>query len=265
MDAQEFLGMQPIDDPLHWRLQVTPAVSTPGNFLFGGCGLGAGVLALETASGRPTVWATAQYLSYAPTGSVLDIEVVLAAVGRHVTQGRAVGRVDGREILTVNAALGAEQVDLDGVWVEPPEVPGPEECPSRRLPDFFNNTILDRIDVRVAKGRRWEDLDGTPATGDSAMWAQIPEHLSPTASILAIFGDYVPGGISQALGRSTLGRSLDNTLRVARIVPTEWVLCDIRMHAVTGGYAHGLAHLWSTDGVLLATASQSLGVRYWIQ
>ncbi|MDQ1356726.1 MAG: hypothetical protein QOG44_1099, partial [Acidimicrobiaceae bacterium] len=39
--------------------------------MFGGCGLAAGVAAMEHASGRPAIWATAQYLSYAPTGSVV--------------------------------------------------------------------------------------------------------------------------------------------------------------------------------------------------
>ena len=81
-DALEFLGMERTGvDDLHWRLDVIPELTTPGNFLFGGCGLGAAIAALEAAGGRPTVWATAQYLSYAPTGSVLDLEVTLAATG----------------------------------------------------------------------------------------------------------------------------------------------------------------------------------------
>ena len=121
----------PGDDGSHWRLTVGPELSTPGKFLFGGCGLGAGLVALEAASGRPTVWATAQYLSYATTGSIVDYEVTLAVVGGHVTQGRAVARTEGREILTVNAALGEPQHVAHDVWVEPPSVPGPEECPKR--------------------------------------------------------------------------------------------------------------------------------------
>ena len=59
------------------------------------------------------------------------------------------------------------------------------------------------------------------------------------------------------------GNSLDNTLRVARLVPTEWVLLDIRIHAVANGFAHGLVHEWAEDGTLLATASQSTIVRFW--
>jgi len=52
-------------------------------------------------------------------------------------------------------------------------------------------------------------------------------------------------------------------LRVARLVPTEWVLCDIHIHALAHGFGQGLAHLWAEDGTLLATASQSISVRRW--
>ena len=263
MDARTFLGMEPVGDDLHWRMRVEPQVTTPGNFLFGGCGLGAGLVALEAASGRPTVWATAQYLSYAPTHSLLEWEVTLAVVGGHVTQGRAVGRVEGREILTVNASLGKDELDVGGIWVERPEVPGPDECPARFLPEMFRNTIMDKVEVRTAKGRMFDQMHGEPGSPESALWARVPGHLSPSAATLAIFGDYVSGAVSHPLGQRAMGRSLDNTLRVVQLKPTEWVLCDIRMHALVGGYAQGIAFLWSEDGELLATASQSTAVKLW--
>lgn len=263
MDAQTFLGMEADGDELHWRMTVTPQLTTPGNFLFGGCALGAALVALEAASGRPTVWATGQYLSYARTDSELRWEVTLAAVGGHVTQGRAIGRVDDREILTVNAALGEDELEVGGVWESPPDVPRPDECPPRFLPDFFRNTIMDSVEVRTAIGRSFEEMDGTPGNPQTAMWARVPGHLVPSAATLAIVGDYVSGAVSQPLGRRAMGRSLDNTLRVVQLTPTEWVLCDIRIHAVVGGYGQGTAFLWSEAGDLLATASQSIGVRLW--
>jgi acyl-CoA thioesterase II len=268
MDAREFLGINLADegaqpDRLRWRLEVRPEISTPGKFLFGGCGLGAGLVALEAASARPTIWATAQYLSFAPTGSVVDYEVTLAVVGRHVTQGRAVARSGDTEILTVNAALGEPQMRFGGVWVEPPDVPPPDRCPERTLPPVLANSILDRVDVRVARGRMFDELTGVAGDPHSALWARVPGQLAPSAATLAIFGDYLSGGASQPLGRRTMGRSLDNTIRMVGIEQTEWVLCDIRMHAVVGGYAQGNAFLWSENGTLLATASQSFGIRYW--
>ena len=263
MDARTFLGMEPVGDNLHWHMRVEPQLTTPGNFLFGGCALGGALVALEEASGRPTVWATGQYLSYAPTYSLVEWEVTLAVVGNRVTQGRAVGSVGSREILTVNAALGDDQRALNGIWVEPPGVPPPQDCPSRFLPPMFRNTIMDKVDVRVAKGLTFDNMTGEPGDPDSALWARVPGHLTPSAATLAIFGDYVSGAASQPLGRRSMGRSLDNTLRVAQLKPTEWVLCDIRLHALINGYAQGVAFLWSQEGELLATASQSFVVRLW--
>ncbi len=266
-DAREFLGMERPDDDLHWRLTVGHELTTPGRFLFGGCGLGAALVALEAASGRPTVWSTAQYLSYAPVHSVLDLEVTLAAEGRRVTQGRVVGRVGDKEILTVNAAVGSPgTLEEGGVWVTAPDVPPPDECPPRRLPDFSSTSIFDRIDVRLAQGLSFGEItEGTHGRGDpaSALWARVPGHLAPSAATLAIIGDYVSGGVSQPLGHRVMTRSLDNTLRVVQLEPTEWVLCHIRIQALVGGYGQGLATLWSQSGSLLATASQSMSVRLW--
>ncbi len=265
--AREFLGMEHAGDELHWRLEVTPELTTPGKFLFGGCGLGAALVGLEAASRRPTVWATAQYLSFARTHSVLDLTVTVAAVGRNITQARAVGFVDDREILTVNAALGGP-AHLDagnGVWVSPPDVPSPSTCPLRRLPIPESVSIFDRLEVRLAKGRSFEELaeQDVPGQPDSALWVRIPGHLAPSAPTLAIIGDYVTGGVSQALGRRAMSRSLDNTLRVVHLEPSEWVLCDIRIQAVADGFGQGIAYLWSETGSLLATASQSMSIRFW--
>ena len=51
MDAREFLGLQPTHNPHRWYLPVTPGISTGDGFLFGGCGLGAAIAALEGTPG----------------------------------------------------------------------------------------------------------------------------------------------------------------------------------------------------------------------
>ena len=95
-----------------------------------------------------------------------------------------------------------------------------------------------------------------PGDGRASLWVHLPS-LEMSAAALAIVGDYVPFGIGQALGHRAGGNSLDNTLRVVRRHPTEWILADIRVHAVADGFGHGLVHLWAEDGTLLGTASQS--------
>ncbi len=77
----------------------------------------------------------------------------------------------------------------------------------------------------------------------------MPGHLEPSAATLAIIGDYVTGGVSQPLGRRVMSRSLDNTVRIVHLEPTEWVLCDIRIQALVDGYGQGVAYLWSQTGI----------------
>lgn len=263
MDSRTFLGLQPTHNPFRWYLPVDERLCVRNTFLMGGCGLGAAVAALEATSGRQTIWATAQYLSFARPGEVMDIDVTLAVEGHQMTQARAVCRVGTREILTVNAALGHRPLGLAGQWERMPAVPPPEECPVRRHTSPIEGTVNAHLEQRIAKGRRMRDLDGTPGDGQLLMWARIPEMIDGVdATALAILGDFVPAGIGQALGVMGGGNSLDNTLRVVHLVPTEWVLLDIRVHAVERGFGHGLAHLYASDGTLLATASQSCIVRF---
>ena len=47
MDSRAFLGLQQSHNPFRWSLEVTKAISTGGNFLFGGSGLGAAISAME--------------------------------------------------------------------------------------------------------------------------------------------------------------------------------------------------------------------------
>jgi acyl-CoA thioesterase II len=264
MDARSWLGLAATHNPHRWVLPVTEGLSTHGGFLFGGCGLGAAIEALEATTGRPVVWATAQYLSYALVDSMLDIDVTVAVAGHQITQARAVAHVADREIFTVNAALGSRPSAGEGQWEAMPAVAPPEELPRRQHPfGDEGQTIISRLDQRLARGRPWDDLEGNPGDGTAALWIRLPDLLDMSAPALAILGDYVPFGIGQALGKLGGGNSLDNTLRVANVVPTDWVLVDVRVHAIRNGFGHGLVHLWARDGTLLATASQSTIVRHW--
>ncbi len=248
-----------------WSFDVTERVVTPGNFLFGGCGLASALVALEEASARPTIWSTAQYLSYAPLGSTVTVTTDLAVIGGHVTQARATTYADDREILTVNGAFGTGELEAATPWVTMPDVRPPLACPERVMPERFNRSIFHHLDARIALGRPFEQIDGTPGSPVSALWSRIPGHFELSAATLAIFGDYVAGGLSQPLGFPVMGRSLDNTIRIVTLEPTEWVLTEIHMHALAGGFAQGTAYMWSESGTLLATASQSIAARVWDQ
>jgi len=255
VDVREWLGLTATHNPMRWCLPVTPGISTGHGFLFGGCALGAAISALEGSTGRPIIWATAQYLSYARPPSVMDIDVTVASEGRQVTQARATCHVGNTEILTVNAALGDRDLPYSGQWPVMPEVPPPDECLPREGRWNVEDSIMTRLDQRWAKS--------DPSIGQTVLWTRLPDVLEVSAPALAVLGDYVPLGIGQALAQETMSNSLDNTIRVGAVVPTEWVMIDIRIDLVARGFGHGTVSLWAPDGTLMAAASQSAIVRQW--
>ncbi|MEO8113226.1 MAG: acyl-CoA thioesterase [Phenylobacterium sp.] len=260
-----FFDLRPTHNPHRWFMPLTPAVCvgpTDDPFMFGGVGLASAIGAMERTCGRPIVWATAQYLSYAKPPSVVDLDVWVPAAGKYSSQARVVGHVGDKEIFTVNAALGQRPSELSRQWMAMPDAPAPKDCEPASHWRGDGQGLHSRIEVRVAKGGYGAPRDGqAEEDGRSLLWIRPRERFAIDSSMLAIMADFVPSGIGNALGKNAGGNSLDNTLRVRRIVPTEWVLCDIRIMGVHGGFGHGAMYLFAQDGELMATASQSLIVR----
>ncbi len=264
MDSRAFLGLQQTHNPYRWHLPVDLRLCTGGNFLYGGSALGAAISAMEGTTGRNVVWTTAQYLSYARPGEVMDIDVYVPVAGNAITQARVIGHVGEREIITVNAALGDRTFDHSGQFVTAPDAGRPEDYAPWKHHHIVPGTIHDFMEERVVKSRSESELDGTPGDGQTVLWARLPNVIEGVdAATLGVLGDFVPRGIGQALGIRGGGNSLDNTLRVMNLVPTTWVLLDIQVQGVARGFGHGLVHMFAEDGTLMATASQSCIVRMW--
>ncbi|MDE2364800.1 MAG: thioesterase family protein [Hyphomicrobiales bacterium] len=259
-----FFDLRGSHNPHRWHLPLVPkiCVGPPDQlFMYGGVGLAAAIEALEATCERPVVWATAQYLSFARPPSVLDLDVRVFYKGRHTTQARIAGHVGESEIITINAALGARPGGVSHQWAKMPDAPRPEDCERVQLwPDHGDN-FNRRVELRMPKGAL--KSDGVPTKdGRLALWARTVEEFEMCPSLLAIFADYVPSAIGPALGESNSGSSsLDNTLRIRRVVPTRWVFCDIQITGMHAGFAHGDMRLFAETGELMATASQSMVVR----
>jgi acyl-CoA thioesterase len=78
---------------------------------------------------------------------------------------------------------------------------------------------------------------------------------------LAFVGDFMPLGFADAMGAPYAGNSLDNTIRVGKLVPTGWVLLSVHVQQVANGFGYGRAELWAQDGTLLGEVSQSAVLR----
>jgi acyl-CoA thioesterase len=259
---REYLGLRPTDDASRWELELTPRVLTPAGAMHGGAALAAVVEALEGTTDRPLIWATAHYLSHAgPTGT-LDVDVTIEVDGKRTTQARAALRLGDTDVLTTAASLGGREFPYEGRWIEPPDVPGPDDTRCRALVPPTTESVVDHYEIRFANGRAAEELDGTPGPGRSAVWCRLPDgRRTVGAGDVALVGDLVILGLSDAVGVPCTANSLDNTIRVVEHAASEWVLVDIKVDAVARGYAHAGASLWSEGGILLGLATQTLVLR----
>jgi len=256
-------------------IEVSPGVSrfswapvhqllTPAGTLQGGAGLGATCEAMQLISGRPVIWATAQYLSYAPGTAPVDIEVTVEVSGHNTTQARATLSRDGREILTTHAALGRRDFPFEDDWAARPDVPAPADCPPYRFFDPNRDDLGQMVEFRLAKGRQLDDIVAAPRRGDGsfALWVRCWEGpRTVTVGDLAFLGDFMPLGFAEALGAPYAGNSLDNTIRVGRLTQTEWVLISVDVRQVVNGIGYGCADIFSDDGTLLGGVGQSSVLR----
>lgn len=247
-----------------FALDVTPGLSVgrgDHRFLFGGAGLAAAVTAMEQASGRPAIWATAQYLSYARPGSRVDIACTLATEGKYTTQARATIRNGDTEILTATAALG-ERAGMTDQWAKLPDVPGPDGCDEKRHWSDEGN-LGGRFRFRPAHGIFIDAPAGAKRAEDGRLifWIRPVEDIPIDRTVLAVIADFVTPGVRNATGRAAGGNSLDNTIRFGPVVPTEWVCCDVVIESIYNGIFHGTMRIFAEDGTLMAVASQSMILR----
>lgn len=260
ISSAEFLKMSHPVSTMQWKLPVVPKTTGGRGSLFGGVGLAAGIVALEQATGKPAIWATGQYLSLTQQPVTLDLEVVLPAVGRSVTQGRAVCHLEEKEIITVLGACGEREELYAGVWETMPEAPSADAC-EPLIRHHGENTLHDHVDVRMARGMFGFSGTGAPSgDNNSLFWVRMPE-VQHDAGALAIMADYMPSAFGNAFGEIVGCTSIDNTIRIANRVESEWILCDNRISFAGNGFGYGRVNMWSDSGTLLATAGQTVIIR----
>jgi acyl-CoA thioesterase len=257
------------DDPTALSLVVTPSLCRVDGRFYGGAALAAALAASEVATGRGALWSTTQLVGVADLGERIRIAVETLAAGRHVDQVQVRGTVDDRVIFNaVGASATRDPQGMHGTGPAMPRVPDPESsgpwAASRELA-----AQRARGEARAALGHHLvcEQRDAPLLDPDEhrpgrlAVWTRFtgdPGKCGPmTAAGLGFVADLVPLAAARASGVEGAGTSLDNSIRIGEPVDSEWVLLDVEAHAVVGGFGHGHVHLWSPDGRLLATGTQT--------
>ena len=253
-DVVEFFGVQATDDELRWRLPITPNVASYLGYMHGGCGLASVIAAAETWSGRPLASASAQYMARVPLGGNAEITFDIGSQGKRMTQAHAqvTDAADGRLLMRVLLALGGRRLGIDEDWGQPPEVPQPDEWQRRTVPDNAVPSFSTEADIRFGPYR----------AGDRIIrcWARLDGTLASTRAGLTALADTLATGMHLSLGLKWRGASLDNTVRIAGDAESEWVLLEMCTGGFHNAVGHGTVRVYSPDGALLASGSQSFAV-----
>lgn len=257
----EFLGLQGREDrPGHFTFTVAEHLCRLDGALYGGTAIAVSVATAELVSDRHAVWMTTQFVSTVGKGTEVAVHAEVLAGGRRTNQVRVTGTSPTGDV--VFASLGAtahhRPDGFAGQFVTRPEVAGPDDVDPGVSP--FRHVTSDGEPPRIgftaaAEMRAAPVADAVP--GRVCLWVRRRDRTPITAAVAAYLADMVPMGIAQALEVMAGGISLDNTIRIGDVPETEWVLLDIRPHLVAGSYGHGVVHVWSEDGQLMATASQT--------
>jgi acyl-CoA thioesterase II len=241
-----------------WTFELTrPLVRFDGK-LYGGTGIGVMTAVMEAETGRDALWTTVQFAASADVGERFDCHIESVASGRRTTQLRFTASVGDRLVLAGLGATGVHGDDgYDGQLGAMPELPGPEEArpwgPAAHFSDDqLRNSWFSLVDLREVER----------SDGPMAVWARM-RHVPQTRASLSFLADMVPAAVMRALGHLGAGTSLDNSMRFGPTPRQDWVLLDFDPHLSSGGYVHGAARVWGSDGTLLAVASQTARLMVW--
>lgn len=254
----ELLGLVH-EGPRQASFELTRPLARFDGKLFGGTAIAAAVALAEVETACPALWTTVQFISGATTiGDRLDYTTEVLAEGRSAAQVRITAQVDGREIV---CALGAtthrKTGRVEATFERFPSAPTPDEAPPFQLP------LPESLRKSAARmNRNLEMRSATPlergshTPGHLMLWMRVPGRPA-TPAVISYLADLVPLSIARAARRAGGGTSIDNTMRFAGATVDEWVLLELDPHLAAGGYGHGGLLVWSVDGELLATGSQT--------
>jgi len=265
----EFLGITDADAGRS-RFTVIERLARLDGRLYGGSAIAISIAEAERVTERPALWVTTQFVSTVETGEQVDVITEVLAAGRRTCQIRVTAKSQSGEVIFASlGATGIHRPDgLTGVFEKCPTVTPPEEADLWRSPfsGLAKAVGLDHLKVPLRKAgfslavEMREPavlLHPEPGPGRICLWVRRADRVAVTPAIAAFLADMVPMSVGYALGVVAGGTSLDNSIRIGSFVDTEWILLDLRPHLAAGGYAHGVVHVWSEDGHLLATASQT--------
>jgi len=252
------LGLEPTGAGTAAFTLTAPLARFDGR-LFGGTAIGVAVALAEAETGRTALWTTVQFIDAGTeVGDRFDCTTELLAEGRSAAQVRVTAFVGAREIFcAIGSTAHPKSGRIEATFETMPRVTAPDVSDPLLLP--IPESLRDEAKRRK---RNIEFLKAAPLADSTTdrphltIWARVPGRLA-TPAVMAYLADMVPMSIARAAQRAGGGTSLDNSMRFSGATADEWVLLELDPHMASGGYGHGSVLVWSPDGELLATGSQT--------
>jgi acyl-CoA thioesterase II len=240
---------------------LTSGLARHDGAMYGGTGAAAAVMAMEAATQRDALWVVTQFVAQAQTGERVRWVVEPMALGGRIAQLRVTGTAGDRIVF---CALGAtahpRPGGLHGQYRTMPVVSPPDD--SSRVRPGPPQVDPSQIGFhRKVEFREVAQPAGT-ASGSVLLWARLTSGALVTRATVAFLADMIPLAVARAAGRMGAGFSLDNSLRFADVPPSEWVLLELTGQVAVHGYGHGDVTVWSDDGSLIATGSQTASMTF---
>lgn len=265
---EQLLGFEPDpNDPTAMSFVVVPHLCRTDGRFYGGAALAAALAASEAVSGRPALWSSTQLVAVADQNDRIQVRAEILASGRTADQVQVRGSVGDRIVFNAIGTAATPRADgLSGSGLVMPRVPPPDDCTDWMMRERHELGAGERPKVGhhlVSEHRDAPFLDeADERPGHMAVWARLADNMRPatptmTPAVIGFLADLVPLAVSRACGVSGAGTSLDNSLRIGEPLDTDWVLLDLDAHVAVGGFGHGHVHVWSPDGRMLATGTQS--------
>ncbi len=256
----ELFGLVVSEDGGSGRFVLASGLVRHDGALYGGTGLAVSVVAMEAATQRDALWCSTQFVSQPFLGDTVSWGVERLAVGKRAAQLLVRATANEQTAFVAIGSTGiATEAGLTGQFVAMPDVSSPDESPAHitGLPvEPSADSWTKHIEMRAAELRG----DVRPTL---AFWARRRDGGPHTPAVLAFIADMVPVAVARAAGKLGAGSSLDNSMRFHGGDPdTGWVLIELHGELANGGFGHGSLRVWTAEGKLIATGSQTASMRF---
>lgn len=222
------------------------------------------VVAAATAPGRTVRSLHAAFPREGDLGEPLTYRVERFQDGRTFAGRSVVGEQEGREVVVAHLSLHVAEAGPEHAWPMP-GVPGPEDCPAVELSMIpWTTRVVDGVDLaaRDVGPPRYAFWMRAPSPGDDpAVHAALLAHATDLTLIGTALRPFAGLGEADAPARVQTAVTGHDLWLHAPLRMDDWLLVHQESPRAGGGRGFGLGHVWTRDGVLVASFAQESLIR----